>query len=178
MLRGRQRWQARVAGTTSPPKTRRRSLLSCGPEETRAFGEALGRCLRPGDLLLLEGPLGAGKTCLAQGVAVGLGVRDYVKSPSFTLVNEYRSAAGFPLIHIDLYRIAAPEEVYSLGLDEYLVGNGVCIVEWAERAASVFPPEYLRIVFTMRAGNRRTLILRPRGQRYESMVEELSCSWP
>jgi len=115
------------------------------PEETRALGEALARKLVPGDLLLLYGDLGSGKTTFVQGLARGLGVPEevYVVSPSFSLVNEY--PGRIPLFHVDLYRLG-PEEVEELGLYEML-SRGVMVVEWAERLGEDWSPRY-RIHFT------------------------------
>jgi tRNA threonylcarbamoyladenosine biosynthesis protein TsaE len=108
-----------------------------GPE-TRRLGEALGRKLQPGDIVLLFGELGAGKTTFAQGIAEGLDLdpKHYVRSPTFTLVNEYQGR--LPIFHIDLYRLNSAEEIRDLGLEEYLFGPGVTVVEWAEKLFS--PP--------------------------------------
>ncbi len=112
-------------------------------DETRDIGTAIGRVIAPGTLVLLIGQLGAGKTTFTQGIADGLGVTAYTKSPSFVLVNEYQGR--LPLIHMDLYRIDAPAEVWELGLDDYLGRDGVVAVEWADRATSIFPPDRLEI---------------------------------
>ncbi len=102
-------------------------------EETQSLGEAIGSCLKAGDLLLLFGEMGAGKTRMTQGISNGLGleVGEYVRSPSFTLVNEYQGK--FPIYHIDLYRLESAEEIENLGLEEYFYSNGVAIVEWSEK---------------------------------------------
>ena len=112
-------------------------------DETRDIGTAIGRVIAPGTLVLLIGQLGAGKTTFTQGIADGLGVTAYTKSPSFVLVNEYQGR--LPLIHMDLYRIDEPAEVWELGLDDYLGRDGVVAVEWADRATSIFPPDRLEI---------------------------------
>ena len=112
-------------------------------DETRDIGTAIGRVIAPGTLVLLIGQLGAGKTTFTQGIADGLGVTAYTKSPSFVLVNEYQGR--LPLIHMDLYRIDASAEVWELGLDDYLGRDGVVAVEWADRATSIFPPDRLEI---------------------------------
>jgi len=152
-----------------------RQLISRSPEETRTIGKALGRCLQPGDVLLLQGPFGAGKTCLAQGIASGLGVVDYVKSPSFTLINEHRTQEGHPLYHIDLYRIGAPDEAHSFGMEDYLGGDGVCIIEWSERADSIMPLTNLRIIFSISEDDNRLLTLVGNGTRYRKLVESPEC---
>ena len=104
-------------------------MLSRSPDETRRLGEALGRAAEPGDVLLLDGPFGAGKTVLVQGLAAGLGVVAYVSSPSFIMINEHRGR--LPLFHIDLYRIEGRLDPETLdALEEYLRGDGLCAVEW------------------------------------------------
>src|SRR5438876_7506419 len=104
-------------------------------EETRAVGEALGRRLGPGDVVCLEGPLGAGKTTLAQGLARGLGVADVVNSPTFTLVQEYEGRR--PVFHLDVYRLSGPEEAADLAIPEMIAAGGVLLIEWPERIASL-----------------------------------------
>ena len=103
------------------------------PEETIQLGIKIGQSLQSGDLVLLFGDLGAGKTTMTQGIAQGLGVaeNEYVRSPSFTLINEYRGR--IPIFHIDLYRIESAPELENLGLEEVLISEGASIVEWAER---------------------------------------------
>ena len=103
------------------------------PEETQALGQRIGKKLIPGDLVLLSGDLGTGKTTLAQGISQGLGVGpdQYVRSPSFTLINQYQG--NIPVYHIDLYRIESGPDLANLGLEEYLFGEGVALVEWSER---------------------------------------------
>jgi len=106
------------------------------PEDTLILGEKIGRHLEPGDIIFLFGDLGAGKTTLTQGIALGLGVakEEYVRSPSFTLVNEYRGK--IPVFHIDLYRIASSRELEDLGLEDIFSNKGIAIVEWAEKLFS------------------------------------------
>jgi tRNA threonylcarbamoyladenosine biosynthesis protein TsaE len=129
----------------------------------------------PGDVLLLEGPLGAGKTCLVQGIAFGLGVTDYVKSPSFTLVNEYQTAAGFPLYHIDLYRITEPGEERSFGLEDYLNSDGICAIEWPGRVRDIFKIDALIVDITLNGDNERQILFSGIGQRYQALVEKSDC---
>ena len=102
-------------------------------EETLKLGEKIGKLMVPGDIILLFGDLGAGKTTLTQGIAAGLDVEDgeYVRSPTFTLINEY--SGRLPVYHIDLYRIESQEEMERLGLEEFFFGRGVTIVEWADK---------------------------------------------
>lgn len=106
-------------------------LRSHSVAETQRLGALLGGLLAPGDVVLLHGDLGAGKTAFTQGIAVGLGVARAVNSPTFTILKEYEGR--LPLYHFDLYRIESPDEVYALGFEEYLDGAGVSVIEWAER---------------------------------------------
>jgi tRNA threonylcarbamoyladenosine biosynthesis protein TsaE len=123
-------------------------LRGATAEETTEIGRLLGAWLRAGDVVLLSGPLGAGKTTLTQGIAAGVGVDDYVTSPSFTLVNEYRPKhpRSHPVFyHLDLYRISGAAEALDFGLDEYVGGEGIAVIEWAERAAEAMPRDYLLV---------------------------------
>ena len=112
--------------------------------ETRALGEQLAAGLRPGNTVILEGELGAGKSELARGIARGLGVTETVTSPSFTILNVYESGRC-PLYHFDWYRLESEEELYELGMDEYLGGDGIAVVEWAERCPDAVPEDCIRI---------------------------------
>ena len=102
-------------------------------EKTLAFGLQLGQCLKPGDIILLFGDLGAGKTTLTQGICRGLGVNkdEYIQSPTFTLVNLYQGR--IPVNHVDLYRLDSISEIEALGLEENLFSSSVSIIEWAEK---------------------------------------------
>ncbi len=108
------------------------------PEATIRLGERIARGLKPGAVVAFYGELGAGKTTMIKGFARGLGVREMVKSPSFVIITEYRGR--IPVYHIDLYRIKSPAEFTEIGLESYLTGDGVCLIEWAERAESLLPP--------------------------------------
>lgn len=117
--------------------------ISDSPAQTRSIGEELAAKLRPGDVLVLKGELGAGKSELTRGLARGLGVKETVTSPSFTILNVYDSGIT-PLYHFDWYRIESAEELYELGMDEYLGGDGIAVVEWAERCPEVLPENCIR----------------------------------
>lgn len=121
-------------------------LTSPTAETTRELGARLGRRARPGHVFALYGDLGAGKTCLIQGLAEGLGVAGPVTSPTFVLIAEH--AGRLPLHHVDLYRTERLEEVRALGLDELLGGDGVTVIEWAERAEALLPGGTVRIRIT------------------------------
>lgn len=119
------------------------SLLFETADKTALFGVHLGKVLKKGDVICLDGDLGAGKTTLTQSVAIGLDVKDdvYVSSPSFAILHEY--PGRLPVYHMDFYRLQDYTEVEDLGFDEYFYGLGVCIVEWSLRAAEILPAESL-----------------------------------
>ena len=146
-------------------------FISHSVEQTRRVGARLGRFLLPGDVILLEGDFGAGKTCLTQGVAQGLGVARWVTSPSFALVNEYREGR-LPLYHIDLYRLASVAEALDLGLDEYLYGAGVAVVEWPSQALAALPPEHLWIELSVISETKREVYLAAAGPRYRELLRQ------
>ena len=131
-------------------------MKSLSAEETRRLGEKLARELRAGDVILLEGPLGAGKSELARGVARGLGVRETVTSPSFTILNVYDSGR-VPLYHFDWYRLESAEELFEMGMEEYLGGDGIALVEWPGRCPEALPADFLMIEVLPGEGNERTL---------------------
>ncbi len=114
-----------------------RSIRSDSPKDTHKIGRRIGTKAQSGDVLLLVGDLGAGKTTLTQGILWGLGGTEYARSPTFVLVNEY--PARLTMYHMDLYRLNSIEEIEDLGLDEYLYGNDLCVVEWADKAPGYFP---------------------------------------
>jgi tRNA threonylcarbamoyladenosine biosynthesis protein TsaE len=157
-------------------------LRSGSVDETRALGEILGRLLAPGDVVLLQGALGAGKTAFAQGIACGLDVADAVNSPTFTILKEYEGR--LPLYHFDLYRIDDPHELETLGFADYFDGAGVSVVEWAERgsvgarhaspegeaASGVWPTRWLRIRFEQRSPSERVLRLTAVGARGQALL--------
>jgi len=146
-------------------------LTTRNPEQTQQFGTRLGELANPGDVILLVGKLGAGKTCLTQGIAWGLGIKEYAASPSFVLVRELKGR--LPLYHLDFYRLENLAEIAELGLDEHFYGQGVSVVEWAEKALSLLPPENLLIEMEYIAETGRRLKLKPSGKRYREMVAQL-----
>ena len=156
----------------NPPIKAEYELVSHSADETQRLGRLIGERASPGDIYLLVGTLGAGKTCLTQGIARGLGIDDYVMSPSFVLVRELHGR--LPLYHIDLYRLDNIEEIVELGLDSYLYGNGVCVIEWAEKGLSVLPEEHLLIQMSYISDTVRRLQLTPNGDRYEKIARELA----
>ena len=141
--------------------------------QTQLLGERLGTLLEKGDVILLVGELGAGKTCFVQGLSRGLEVEQYAFSPSFVLIREYHGR--IPLYHVDLYRLNSVEEIDELGLDEYLFGTGVCVIEWAEKGFSLVPDEYLlmRIEYDTKEETYRTITMYPEGVHYRELVKKL-----
>ncbi len=130
--------------------------------ETRHLGEKLAAELRAGDVLLLRGGLGAGKSELTRGIAKGLGVTETVTSPSFTILNVYESGK-LPLYHFDWYRLESGEELYELGLDEYLTGDGVAVVEWPEQCPDAVPETALNIRIRILGDECREITAEPQG---------------
>jgi tRNA threonylcarbamoyladenosine biosynthesis protein TsaE len=119
------------------------TITTHSPEETQAVGARLAERLRPGDVVALTGELGAGKTCFTQGLARGLGVTGRAASPTFVLVNEYRGRV--PVHHVDAYRTESLTELLDLGLDELFSGDGVTIVEWADKLLPLLPPHTIHV---------------------------------
>ena len=153
------------------------SITTASPEETRAVGRVLGEQARAGDVFLLTGPLGAGKTCLTQGIAWGLGVSEYARSPTFVIMTRYRGR--LTMYHFDLYRINDPLEAWDLGLDEQLFGDGVSVVEWADRAEEVFPESCLWLHLDYAAdGEGRTIVVDEIPDGYRAAVEQLAAGVP
>lgn len=148
-------------------------LISTSADQTRRLGMRLGRLLLSGDLICLEGPLGSGKTCLAQGIGQGLGVEEPIVSPTFTLIREYKSAEKRPpLYHVDFYRLEEAEEALALGLEELLYGDGICVIEWAEKMQAILPQERLWITLRHLDETRRGLFMEASGPRYEELLRE------
>ncbi len=138
---------------------------------THALGKALGEACLGREVIALVGPLGAGKTCLARGIAEGLGVpAKAVASPTFVLIHEY--AGRLPVYHVDLYRLEERDAVNGLGLEEYTESPGVTMIEWAEKAPAVLPPDHLWIALDHLGGDRRHVALHPRGERSRKLVAQ------
>ena len=150
----------------------RTTIESPSPEYTRAIGRALGKSAEAGDVFLLAGELGAGKTCLTQGVLWGLGGDEYARSPTFVLVSQYR--ARLTLHHIDLYRLDSFTEVDGLELDEYLYGDGVCVVEWADKAEGMFPEDSLVVRLDVTGDTTRRITFETSAHRAEWLSRALS----
>lgn len=112
-------------------------------EETTKLGKKLGEILEKGDIVCLIGNLGTGKTAFTNGIAEGLGIKGYITSPTFTLVNEYKGRVT--LYHFDVYRITDPDEMFEIGFEEYLEGSGVVVIEWADAIGDLIPKEHIRV---------------------------------
>ncbi|HLB28202.1 MAG TPA: tRNA (adenosine(37)-N6)-threonylcarbamoyltransferase complex ATPase subunit type 1 TsaE [Dehalococcoidales bacterium] len=147
------------------------TLTSNSPEETQKLGVHLGELAQPGDVVLLTGELGAGKTCLTQGIAWGLGIEEYALSPTFVIMRELKGR--MPLYHIDLYRLDRLEESQDLGLDDYLYGKGLCVVEWADKALSILPKDRLLIKIDYLSDTARRFRFEAKGKRYLELLKEL-----
>jgi tRNA threonylcarbamoyladenosine biosynthesis protein TsaE len=147
-------------------------IVSHGIEQTRRLGAHLGKLLSPGDVVLLEGEFGSGKTTFTQGIARGLGLDSrYVNSPTFTLINEYKGGRHH-LAHIDLYRLQGISDIATLGLDDYLEGRGVTVIEWPGEAAPWLPEERLSIQFSHLNETKRTLRFYATGPHYAQLLTD------
>jgi len=148
------------------------TIHTIGEEQTVALGRRLGALAAPGDVFLLSGELGTGKTCLVRGIAAGLGATDCAVSPSFVIIREYRGR--LTLYHMDFYRLERPEEIADLGIEDYLCGDGVCAGEWAARARGLLPEEHLGLTLSY-AGreDEREMVISSRGSRYDDIVRSL-----
>jgi tRNA threonylcarbamoyladenosine biosynthesis protein TsaE len=148
-------------------------MRSASPRETQRLGAALGELLGAGDVVLLVGELGSGKTALTQGIGAGLAVEGPINSPTFTIVKEY--SGRLPLYHFDLYRIEEPEELFALGFEEYFGGDGVAVVEWAEHGeddeiGAAWPQSWLRVELRMTGVQERALAVTAAGSRGEQLL--------
>ena len=144
-----------------------------GLKDTKEFGERLGSLLRGGDVISLIGDLGAGKTTLTKSIGKGLGVEDYITSPTFTLINEYKGRVW--VYHFDVYRLEDPEDLLDLGYEDYFYSKGVTIIEWADKIKDILPEN--RVDIKIEKGKElddRIVILSGKGDRYEKIVKEMN----
>jgi tRNA threonylcarbamoyladenosine biosynthesis protein TsaE len=147
-------------------------FFSRSPEQTRRIGMRLGSVVQSGDVVCLQGDLGAGKTTFVQGVAQGWGSLDLASSPTFILVNIYRGADHSQLFHLDGYRLDSPPEAEELDLDSMLA-EGPMFIEWPERLGSLIPSEHLWIKLTHMAEEQRQMLFKSNGVRYDTLLAEL-----
>ncbi len=131
------------------------TFISTSEAETLEFGKALSQMLIPGAILLLEGDLGAGKSVLARGIISSLGYKGAVTSPTFTIMNEYRTTP--PVYHFDMYRLEEPEQLYDIGYEEYLFGDGISIIEWPSKMEYLYPESYVRVNIEHVSANERRI---------------------
>lgn len=146
-------------------------IISRSPEETKAFGKHLAKCLKSGDIVCLFGDLGSGKTTLIKGIAAGLNISPTkVNSPTFVLMNIYEGR--LPLFHFDLYRLENIQGINSIGYDEFLYGGGVSVIEWADRLGEFLPEEYLKIEMEHKKLDERVIRLSAKNRNfsYESFM--------
>ncbi len=154
--------------------------ISHSAAQTQRLGMRLGELLQGGELILLDGQLGTGKTTFAQGLAQGMGIDENINSPTFTLLKEYAGQprpgvlrrTGTALYHFDLYRLDNPEEIVDLGFEDYFFSNGVCVVEWAEKAGSFWPPEHLNIRMKIMSETKRGLLFIATGEHYCELLRQ------
>jgi tRNA threonylcarbamoyladenosine biosynthesis protein TsaE len=139
--------------------------------ETKAVAQKIASILSPGDVIALEGDLGAGKTTFAQGFAQALGISKQIDSPTFTIIKEYDSGS-IPLYHMDVYRLTYAEE--ELGLEEYIYGEGICLIEWASHIAPLLPPETIYINILVQPDQSRQLVIRSEHPCMQQLCKELA----
>jgi len=149
-------------------------VMSQSTIETQTLGEQLGGVLEAGDIVCLYGELGSGKTVLSKGIAIGLGVadEDRVRSPSFVLIHRYQGRV--PMYHADLYRLHGPADIADIGLREFLAGDGVAVIEWADKLEASLPSERLDIVLAHQEEHTRLITITPQGAHYLRHLEQ----WP
>lgn len=148
-------------------------LLSKSPKETLALGERLSHRLKPGDIVCLFGPLGSGKTVLTKGIARGLGFKDtLVTSPTFTFLNIYEGKTN--LYHFDLYRIEHAGELQEIGGEDFFYGEGICIIEWAEKLGNLLPKDCLEIKISHKDETSRVFDIFAKGERSKNLFEAVS----
>lgn len=150
------------------------SICSRTPEETTKIGNVIGQTANAGDLILLRGQLGTGKTCLTQGILWGLGGTEYARSPTFVLMAQYE--ARMTLYHIDLYRIGSIEELENLGLEEVIFGEGLTVVEWAERSGDLFIENGLNIEISYDGTDSRIMNVHTNNERYSNTIQSIKNS--
>ena len=142
-------------------------------EQTFSIGRCLGQVLERGDVICLIGGLGAGKTAFTGGIAGALGIKGYITSPTFTIVNEYKGS--MPLYHFDVYRISDPEEMFEIGFDEYIDGNGIVVIEWADLIKEILPAEHILVNIEKdveKGGDKRVISIEFKGSRYAGRKEK------
>ncbi|MGO1479097.1 tRNA (adenosine(37)-N6)-threonylcarbamoyltransferase complex ATPase subunit type 1 TsaE [Senegalia sp. (in: firmicutes)] len=146
-------------------------IITIDTRETEKLGEKIGKLLNSGDVICLDGDLGAGKTTLTKSIARGLEVEEYVTSPTFTIVNEYDGRLH--VNHFDVYRIADIDEMYDIGYEEYIYSESVSIIEWASNIGEILPDQRIEIYIETIDANSRKFNIKLIGERYKHLKEEL-----
>lgn len=131
-------------------------------DETKALGQKIGQVVEEGTIIVLSGELGTGKTTLSKGIAQGLGIKQMIKSPTYTLIREYEEGR-MPLYHMDVYRLEGCED--DLGFDEYFLGDGLCLIEWGSLIESQLPPHYYEISLSYNQNQTRQCVIIEHGKR-------------
>lgn len=140
--------------------------------ETEELGRKIADALKGGEVIAMTGDLGAGKTTMTKALAKGLGIEEYVTSPTFTIVNEYEGR--LKLFHFDIYRIADIEEMYDLGFEEYIYGDGVSIIEWSNLIKEILPEDTINIEILASGIDERNITISGRGNKFDNLSKELS----
>jgi len=148
------------------------TVVSHSLEETQQLGTSLGKLLEGRELIFLEGELGTGKTSLIQAIGRAQGVREPITSPTFTLVNEYRARAA-TIYHVDLYRLSSTEEIVQAGIENYFYSDGICLLEWAEKALGLLPPEHLYILLQHAGNEARRISIQAKGDSHRPLLDGL-----
>ncbi|WP_297518019.1 tRNA (adenosine(37)-N6)-threonylcarbamoyltransferase complex ATPase subunit type 1 TsaE [uncultured Clostridium sp.] len=146
-------------------------------KDTMSIGKQLGKLASKGDIICLTGDLGTGKTHMSKGIAEGLGIAEHITSPTFNIVNEYHSGR-LTLYHFDVYRVNDPDEIYAIGFDEYIFGEGVSLIEWANYIEELIPNEYLYINIKKipeKGENFRKITIESYGSKYDYAKEISVC---
>lgn len=149
-------------------------LMTVSVSKTQELAEKIGGSLKEGDIILLTGDLGAGKTSFTIGLAKGLGIKELVSSPTYTIVNEYRGR--HPVYHLDLYRLETLEEMEVIGYEEYYYGKGITVVEWGDKISASLPDDYLGVSFkrTVDNENSRHLIFKGSSAKFDGQIQSIS----
>jgi len=140
-------------------------------EETIELGKKIGRNLKPGDIICIDGDLGSGKTHLTKGIALGLDIDEYITSPTFNIVNEYEGR--IKLYHFDVYRVNDPDEIAAIGFDEYIFSDAVSVIEWSDYIKELIPDEHIQINISNDSETRRSINIQFFGKRYDNIKEAL-----
>jgi tRNA threonylcarbamoyladenosine biosynthesis protein TsaE len=147
-------------------------IISGSTQKTLDIGKMVSRKLEKGDIVCLFGDLGSGKTVLTKGIGLGLGVdKDKVTSPTFVILRQHEGK--LPIYHFDLYRLNSPGDILDLGYEEYLFGEGISVIEWADKLGRLLPGEFLKIKLQVIGENQRKIMISGKGLRYKKLLEDI-----